>query len=457
VSLARQSPVEPLSEEKRRRQSGRQSQAQPTLLSVAVPLRFIVTGVASLLTGITLLLLWPDLLATYHYNQYIISVTHLFTLGWISSVVMGAMYQLVPVALETRLYSERLARWHFVLHIIGVTGMVIMFWFWNMRQVGSFGSLFGAGVILFAYNIGRTLARTPRWNLIAASIALGVGWLALTLLAGLFLAATKLWSITFFASLALMHAHAHIGVVGFFLMMVVGVSYKLVPMFSLSEMQSARRATTSIVLLNLGLSGAAPAILLGHSLKTVFSVITVAGLAAYGIELCAILRARKRKPLDWGMIYFLTAIGILLPVSALALVLSWPTLPLNAFTGQLENIYGLLALLGVFTLAILGMLYKIVPFLVWHARYSKQIGRGKVPTLADLYSARLQACGFALYCGGLLSVSISTLLANEQAVRWSVAPLALSLACFAVNLGKILAHLFNFERRDATVLVRQPL
>jgi cbb3-type cytochrome oxidase subunit 1 len=419
-------------------------------------LRFIVTGVVSLVTGVTLLLLRPDLLATYHYNQYIISVTHLFTLGWISSVVMGAMYQLVPVALETRLYSERLARWHFVLHVVAVTGMVIMFWFWNMKQVGSFGSLFGAGVALFVYNISRTLARTPRRNLIAASIALAVGWLVLTLLAGLFIAATKLWPITLFASLAQMHAHAHLGVVGFFLMMVVGVSYKLVPMFCLSELQSARRAAASLLLLNLGLGGAAPAILVGHPSKAVFSMVTVAGLLAYGIEICAILRARKRKPLDWGMVYFVTAIGILLPVSALALILSWPTLPLNAFTGQLENVYGLLALLGVFTLAILGMLYKIVPFLVWHARYSKQIGRSKVPTLADLYSARLQAFGFAFYCGGLLAVSIATLLANAQAVRWSVALLALSLTCFAVNLGKILAHLLNFERRAETVLVRQP-
>src|SRR5215475_2805226 len=77
--------------------------------SVTLPLAFILTGVLALCVGTTWLVLQPELLATYHYNQYVIAVTHLFVLGWICSVVMGAMYQLVPVALETRLYSQRLA------------------------------------------------------------------------------------------------------------------------------------------------------------------------------------------------------------------------------------------------------------------------------------------------------------------------------------------------------------
>src|ERR1039457_6036307 len=81
--------------------------------SILLPLRFMLAGLLALATGMAGLLFRPDLLATYHYNQYIISITHLFVLGWICTIVMGAIYQLVPVALETKLYSERLARWQF--------------------------------------------------------------------------------------------------------------------------------------------------------------------------------------------------------------------------------------------------------------------------------------------------------------------------------------------------------
>ncbi len=119
--------------------------------SVALPLSFILTGLAAFSLGVVWLVANPDILATYHYNQNVIAATHLFVLGWICSIVMGAMYQLVPVALETRLYSERLARWQYVVHLIGFVGMVWMFRAWNMKQVGHFGSVFTVSIGMFVF------------------------------------------------------------------------------------------------------------------------------------------------------------------------------------------------------------------------------------------------------------------------------------------------------------------
>jgi cbb3-type cytochrome oxidase subunit 1 len=108
----------------------------PPVLTVSLPLRFVASGLLSLFVGVVWLGFRPEILATYHYNQHVVALTHVFTLGWITSVIMGAMYQLVPVALETRLHSERLAKWQYVLHMIGLVGMVWMFWIWDMKQVG---------------------------------------------------------------------------------------------------------------------------------------------------------------------------------------------------------------------------------------------------------------------------------------------------------------------------------
>jgi len=84
---------------------------------------------------------------------------------------MGAVYQLVPVALETKLHSERRARWHYGFHVVGFAGMVWMFWNWNLKQVGHFGSVLAVGVGLFVYNIARTLLRVPKWNVVATTEA----------------------------------------------------------------------------------------------------------------------------------------------------------------------------------------------------------------------------------------------------------------------------------------------
>lgn len=412
--------------------------------SVAIPLRFVLTGIVSFLAAMTWLVFRPDLLATYHYNQYIIAVTHLFVLGWLCSVIMGAMYQLVPVALETKLHSEKLARWHYVLHTVGFAGMVAMFWVWDMKQVGHFGSAFGFGVILFAYNLTRTLLRIPRWNVVAVGIASALFWLVMTMVAGLFLASAKCWpQINPLDPIASMHAHAHLGVLGFFVMMLVAVSYKLIPMFTLGELRNPRRAFASIILLNVGLLGLAFAILLGSVWKLAFALVAIAGLVCFGIEVAAILRSRKRAVIDWGLKQFLVALALLVPLSALAIVLCWPGLPLTALTAQLETVYGLLALLGVLSFAIVGMLHKIIPFLVWYASYSKQIGRAKVPSLSDLYSERLQKISLVFLMLGLVGMCLSAALGHERAVQASLVALLLGLGAFGWNVAKILSHLFR--------------
>ena len=447
-----------------------QSQAgfNPHAPSVTLPLRFMITGVVALFIGVAFLLLRPEMLATYHYNQYVIAATHLFVLGWICTIVMGAMYQLVPVALETKLYSEKLAAVQFVFHLVGFTGMVWMFWTWNMKQVGHFGAVLTVGVCLFVYNIARTLLRVPRWNVVAIAVASALGWLSLAVCAGLTIAVGKctydaatalapgnpfgvllhgLKSVATFTArfdqIGAMHAHAHLGALGVFIMLIVGISYKLVPMFMLSDIQSRGRAAASVTLLNAGLLGSFVTILLRNRLAFAFALVVVAGLACYGIEMIAILRARKRRTLDWGLKAFLTAIGLLAPLSILALVLSWPGLPLTTLTGQLENVYGFVALVGVVSFAIIGMFYKIIPFLVWYGSYSRQIGLSKVPSLADLYSPGLQAVGYWAYIAGMAVTVIAIILANTVAARCGCALLALSLGTLAVNVIKMLSHLIH--------------
>jgi hypothetical protein len=425
----------------------------PHAPSIRLPLQFVVAGILALFAGVGLLIARPDILSTYHYNQYVIAATHLFVLGWIGSVVMGAMYQLVPVALETKLHSEKIAGGQFWLHVAGFAGMVWTFWIWNLNGVGCFGAIFAVGIGLFVYNIARTLRKIPHWNVVAASIAASLFWMSFGVLAGLYVACAKIWTFSPFDPIAQMHAHAHLGIVGFFFQMLIGVSYKLVPMFALSDIQSKRRAAWSIALLNAGLLGAFVGILLSSPWKLAFTFLAIAGLVVYGIEIAAILRARKRKTLDWGLKYFLTALWLLVPLSLLAVVLSWPTLPLNQFTGQLENLYGFLALLGVLSFAILGMLYKVVPFLIWYGSYSREIGRSKVPALADLYSTSLQAIGYWTYLAGFLLTSIGILTSNSGVVCYGAVTFAASLCVFALNVAKILHHLFHPKIEPLTVRV----
>ncbi|HVU27129.1 MAG TPA: hypothetical protein VHG71_05265 [Verrucomicrobiae bacterium] len=447
VSLPLSNRVEPSKREALKPKNN--SPVQPfniSTASIALPLSFILAGLLALFTGASWLVLQPEILAAYHYNANAIAATHLFALGWLCSVVMGAMYQLVPVALETKLFSERLAKIQFVFHIVGFVGMVLAFRVWNMKFVAAFGSIFAIGVALFIYNVARTLLRIPKWNVIAAAVASALGWILLTVSAGLLIASAKTGHANFmfhFNPIGAMHAHAHLGTLGFFIMLIVGVSYKLIPMFTLSEIQNHRRALVSVILLNVGLAGSFVSILLQLVVKPLFALIIVAAFVIYGREMTAILRARKRRALDWGVRYFLTAIALLAPLSILALILSWPKLPLNPFTGQLENVYGFVAFVGVISFAVIGMLYKIIPFLVWFGIYSKHIGCTQVPALAEMVSEKLQRLGYGIFLTALAVTIFGILFSNAMAVRIGSAFFAASLTTLALNVGKILSHYFQ--------------
>lgn len=447
--------------------------------SVTLPLRFILTGLLALVAGTGWLIAQPHLLTTYHYNHDIIALTHLFVLGWMGSVVMGAMYQLVPVALETKLYSERLAKWQFAFHLVGFAGMVWMFHRWDMKQVGHFGSVMAVGVGLFVFNIGKTLWRAPKWNVVAIAIASALAWFSLTVIAGLSMAAAKasydsteglataegvrnmlsgLRAVAAFMSrfeaISTMHAHAHLGAVGLFTMLIVGLSYKLIPMFTLSQVQSPARAMTSVILLNAGLAGAVISLLLGSPWKLLFALLTVGAILIYGWEIATIVRTRRRAKLDWGVKAFLTAVTMLGPLALLAILLAWPGLPLNEFTGQLENLYGFLGLIGFVTFALTGMLHKIIPFLVWVHAYSPHVGRARVPSLAELYSERLQGASFWMWQAGMVTTSVGILLPNDLVLRGGALGLAVSLALVMVNVGKILSHVFHPALKPFPALVK---
>lgn len=411
---------------------------------VSVPLRFIAAGLLALVIAAGWLVLEPALIVDYHYGPHVVAFTHLVLLGFIVSVVMGVLYQLAPVVLQTRLYSERLARVQFWFQVIGVAGMVWMFHRWDMREVGRCGSVFGVGVLLFIYNLARTLARVPRWNVVAVGIASALGWLLVTMLAGLFLACVKCWPwIAHFAPVPQMHAHAHLGVLGVFVLLVVTIAYRLVPMFAISEIQNERRAGWSIGLLNAGVAGLVVTILAGSPWKLAFALISIFGLALFGAELIAILRVRKRRMLDWGLKYFLTGTALLAPISLLAIALCWPGLPATQFTRRLENAYAIIALFGVLTFAILGMLHKILPFLIWFHRYSGEVGRNKVPSLAEMVSQRLQAVGYWLYVAGLVIVTSAATLGHVRCARVGAALMLASVFTFALNAIRIGSHAFH--------------
>ena len=115
------------------------------------------------------------------------AVTHLFTLGWLTMTIFGALNQLLPVALGAPIRSVEVGHasfWSFAPGV-GLFAAGIATGSDSLRHAGM--ALVTAGILLGAGNVVATLARARVRDVTWAAVALGITFLLSTLALGLVL------------------------------------------------------------------------------------------------------------------------------------------------------------------------------------------------------------------------------------------------------------------------------
>jgi hypothetical protein len=148
-------------------------------------------------------------------------------------------------------------------------------------------------------------------------------------------------------------------------------------------------------------------------------------------------RARRRPGLDWGLRFALTATAFLVTATVLGVALATDVLS----GPRVAVAYVALALGGWISFTIVGMMLKIVPFLVWYRVYRPRAGRERVPTLGQLSWPRAEGFAYALLSGGVVALATGALLGSAPWIVSSGVLLALGALAFAAALGHVLAHL----------------
>ena len=409
-----------------------------------LPLAFMGLALVWLVAASAIIAARPQLLAWPHPHPQVVALTHAWVLGFFVTVACGAVYQLAPVALGTTLANERHGWWHFGLHAAGVPGMVYSFWVWDLTMLGHFGFVVALGILLFSVNTWQTVRRSGRGHTVAWSLGLAAGWLLFTALVGLLLAANRFWAFIPLDPLSLLRAHAHLGLVGFFITLIQGVGFQLLPMFTLGEVRDWRLAKAGLWGSQLGLIALAPS-LTCHLGPLAFSgaLAVTAGLIFSGVGLSRALATRKKRSLDPGVRAFLHG-GLGLCVAAIAgLVLLVPGAPWGSAPGGFSAmVYAILGVVSGLLPCIAGMMCKVVPFLTWMRAYGPHVGRGPTPAASALTHPRLERWGL-----GLQQASAGPLLAGVwwlsepwlQAGAWL---LAVGVALFAADMLGVMKHLW---------------
>ena len=390
---------------------------------------FLLLGAAGLIV------IAPELAAGAFLSPRVAGVTHLFTLGWITTSIMGALYQFLPVALGKPIRSQRLAHVTFALYVPGLATFVAGLLFTVPTLIVAGAVAFGCGVLIFVGNLGATLRASKRRDVTWWALAWADAFLLVTLVLGLALAGNLRWAYLGDARLTALGVHLHVALAGWVLLVMIGVAHRLLPMFLLSHGAGDRFARAAVALVAAG-AGAlavlhhAPA-LLSHWLP---AGLIASGCVAFLLQARAFYAHRHRPALDPGMRLAAAALGML----AIGVVLAWPVV-LGAASPRLMTAYVLAVVLGI-TLFVAAHYYKIVPFLVWYHRFGPLAGKRPVPRVSELYSARVATLAGAALVAGAAGITATVALGAADAARIAAAVFTIGVALEAVQmleLGRI--------------------
>lgn len=369
---------------------------------------FLATG------AVGIVLVAPQLTAGAFPAPGVIGVTHLFTLGWITTSIMGALYQFLPVALGEPIRSVRAAHLTFGLYVLGLPFFVYGVAAGHHAATMSGAGTFGAGILVFVANVAVTLSRATRRDVTWWALAGALVFLVITLVLGFTLAGNLWKGYLGTGRFMVLGVHLHIALGGWVLLVIVGVAQKLLPMFLLSHGVGDRLARAAVALIAAGATWLA---LLHHLLSAALwrgaAVLMGAGLACFLAQAVLFYRHRHRPALDPGMRLAAAGLGLL----GLGLALAGPVV-LLAVPPRIWTAYVMSMLLGI-SIFVAALYYKIVPFLVWYHRFGPLAGKQSVPKVGELYSWRVaNAAGILLFLGAI-GTTASVLIGQSTLARSS--------------------------------------
>ena len=383
---------------------------------ISIPLRFFVVAPLFLLLAAALTV------KGIADASVLLAVTHCITLGFMALAMLGAIQQILPVVIGSPMPAPRLVAWlSFLPLILGTLSLVSGFLLGEPALLDSACLLLGCAFLIFILASLISLSRAPASNASKTAILLSLLALAGTVTLGLLLASGHASGAPLnYTQLSALHISAGLG--GWVMLLIVGVSYQVVPMFQLTpgypEWLSASLAPALFTALMLYVSAklldAAP---LSYLAEGIYGMLA-AGFAGVTLRLQS---RRRRRVADATLGFFRLAMGSLLCASLLWLAALFSP---HAETMRLLSVATFM--LGFALSVIHGMLYKIIPFLVWFHLFRGGIKKG-VPNMKEIIPENWMWWHLRLH-----SV---TLLVAVLAVFWSPLPLALCLALQSLLLG----------------------
>jgi hypothetical protein len=388
--------------------AGGRSQLLP---AAGLPLFYFGFAHLCLALGFSALLVNPTLPGSYFLHPRMVALVHLVTLGWISGSILGAFYIVAPLALRMPFRPGWRDRAACAAFVAGVSGMIAHFWLGEYHGMVWSAGLVTIAVLHVAIRAWAGLVRaTVPWP-VKLHVALAFANILAASVLGMAVGLDRVLGWFGWPPLPAAFGHAHLAAIGWAVMMVVGLSYRLIPMIVPASMPTGSSMAASAILIQTGLVVLVIALFAGSSWSAVGAALIVAGLASFVTRVRAIVARKLPRPAalprpDWATWQTHVAFVWLIVAATLGLALSTP---IGArWSSGIGWIYGCAGLVGFLAQVVVGIQGRLLPLHGWYRAYELRNMQPPERSAHTLASPRLARAilvawtlGVPILCAGL--------------------------------------------------------
>ncbi|WP_124641998.1 MULTISPECIES: cytochrome C oxidase subunit I [Amniculibacterium] len=412
---------------------------QTTSYKVVLPFYFYAA--VSFLLACIFLFTHSDAGQDHYFSPIVLSITHIMALGWGTMIILGASHQLLPVLIEGRLYSTVLGYISFVFTALGIPMLAYGFYEFNFGHLTQCGALLiNTGVLSFFINVLVSVFRNHKANMHAWFMSTATVWLLTTTVFGMLLVFNFTYAFLPSESVKYLSLHAHLGILGWFLMMVLGVGSRLIPMFLISKYQSKKTLQWIYGLVNFSLLAFIAIKLMDFGSVTLLLPIVSAlvGIFLFGNYCYQAYKVRIRKNVDLQMkTSLISVVQMFIPIVVISFVIA---LSNSENQGKLGMLYGFCIFFGWITAIIFGMTFKTLPFIVWNRSYHKKAHAGKTPAPKELFNDSIFYIMLIAYLVGFIIFIFGIVTGHDMVLKSGAALLVLSALLYVMNVMIVFLH-----------------
>ncbi|MBU1657485.1 hypothetical protein KKG72_00320 [bacterium] len=389
---------------------------------------FILSGFFYLLSMFLLLLINPHAPLS---DFSIVGWVHLYMLGFIMMAIFSAMAQLGPIVVETKHHNVNVFKYIWIFLSVGLLLMLGGFYI-NIGFLAFGGFFVFIAMSMYAVEFLLTLKNSKRKTSITNAMKMSSLFLLIGIISGLTISFGFMGIIDINPHL-LLKMHTFGLIVGFVILLIMGISIILIPMFGYSKRISDNEFSNSFLTLSagVGIMLLSP-FFLTPFLENISFILTFLAIALYLYQLYKMSTSRAKIVHDiWAKSMY---------VGFVSFVISFVLLTGNlAFENETVLKLGMwIMLVGFFGFLIMGNFYKIIPFLVWFQVYSPLIEQRPVPMLYELLPEKLSRYQWFYSTLGLILSSIGILIHEAQIFYAGAAFLAVGAVMFFMAINKML-------------------